>query len=173
MTVTMIMTGTCLDGFAVLSYAAEDQDDPAVVQEQDVSVSEEPAAASENMEVEADDSARSEISEAKAENDAVDAELVHKTLKTDTVRLEGMMPEDADAEVTDAADTKAVKKLESDHETILAAYDITINADGTEYQPDTDNPILVQISAKKNKKDSTAADGGSASGSSGKLQLAA
>ena len=51
------------------------------------------------------------------------------------VTLDGMMPEDAEAEVIDVS---------ADHEGI-AAYDITIKDGRKEYQPDEENPIKVEI----------------------------
>jgi len=80
--------------------------------------------------------------------------LVHKTLKAKKVRLEGMMPEDAKLAATDASTAKTVRKLEGGEGTTLAAYDITIKADGEEYQPDEAHPIKVRISDKAIKEDS-------------------
>jgi len=161
MTVTMIMTGTSLDGFAALSYAAEDQDAPAVTQEQDASVidAEEPAEeeviGEEPVEViDGDTEAEAEVEIDADIDEEADADLVYQTLKANKVKLEGLMPEDAKATATDASDTKAVRKLEGQDGTMLAAYDITIKADGAEYQPDSVNPILVQISDKAITEDS-------------------
>lgn len=92
--------------------------------------------------------------EGEDESAAVDSDLVHKTLKADKVRLEGMMPEDAKATAKDASDSKAVKKIESTDGTALAAYDIEIKAEGEEYQPDTEHPITVQISNTAIKEES-------------------
>ncbi|WP_024860453.1 SpaA isopeptide-forming pilin-related protein [Ruminococcus flavefaciens] len=53
-----------------------------------------------------------------------------------TVMLEGLMPEGAEAQAVDVSD---------EHEGI-AAYEITITAGESEYQPGEENPILVEIS---------------------------
>ncbi len=150
-----------MDGFAMLSYAAEDQDTQAVSQEQDVAVDN----AADPAEMEADAAEPEVAPEQEAEDFAVpeapddfaadeDSELVYTSVKANKVRLEGLMPEGAKVTATDASGTKAVKKLDAADETTLAAYDITINADGEEYQPDSENPILVQISDKAIKEDS-------------------
>ena len=156
----MIFTSTSLDGWAAFSYAAEDQDAPASTEEQMVEANnmEEPVEEDVDLaEMEEDpyiDAESDEFDVVEGENPVTDeAEVVHKTLKADKVRLEGMMPEDAKATATDASKTKEVKKLASEDETTLAAYDITIEADGAEYQPDAENPILVQISNKAIKED--------------------
>lgn len=83
--------------------------------------------------------------EGETENAEEDPALVHKTLKADKVRLEGMMPEDAKATAKDASRSKAVKTIKLGDGTALAAYDIEIRAEGEEYQPDADHPITVQI----------------------------
>ena len=95
-----------------------------------------------------------DAAEGEDENAEEDSDLVHKTLKADNVRLEGLMPEDAKATAADASDSKAVKSIESEDGTALAAYDIEIKAEGEEYQPDADHPITVQISNTAIKEDS-------------------
>ena len=138
MTVTMILTGTSLDGFGALSFAADDEDVTSAGQE---------------LQEESFDGAEAAQDEAAAP-DSNDTELVHKTLKANKVKLDGMMPEGAEVTATDASSAKAVQKLNKEDGTTLAAYDITIEADGEEYQPDSDNPIQVQISDKAIKEDS-------------------
>lgn len=157
----MIVSGGGMDGFAMLSYAAEDQEAQAVSQEQDVAVDN----AADPAEMEADAAEPEVAPEQEADDFAVpeapddfaadeDSELVYTSVKANKVRLEGLMPEGAKVTATDASGTKAVKKLDAADETTLAAYDITINADGEEYQPDSENPILVQISDKAIKENS-------------------
>ena len=61
--------------------------------------------------------------------------------ETDTnkmVTLDGLMPEDASAEVVDVTD-------QSMEENVVAAYDITITDGETEYQPGEEKPISVEI----------------------------
>lgn len=137
MTATMILSGTCLGGFGALSYAADEQNDAAAGQQ----LQEDPGTA---------DPTETTTATPADEN----PELVQKTLKVSKVKLDGMMPEDAKATATDATSMKAVRKLDTGEGTTLAAYDITIRADGEEYQPDADHPITVQISDKEISKDS-------------------
>ena len=80
--------------------------------------------------------------------------LQKQTLKKGSVTLKGIMPGDAKLTATDATGTKEVKKLDKKGEITLAAYDISIKADGTEYQPDADHPIRVEIADKAIKEDS-------------------
>ncbi|MGX8773524.1 MAG: SpaA isopeptide-forming pilin-related protein [Bacillota bacterium] len=139
MTAIMIFCGTSLDGFGAFSFA-EENTAPSTEAVQD-----------------AGDASKDVTGTAQDEDGAAgseDPELVHRTLKASKVRLEGMMPEGAKATATDAASAKAVRKIDTEGGTMLAAYDITIKADGEEYQPDSDNPITVQISNSAIKADS-------------------
>ncbi|MCR5730662.1 MAG: hypothetical protein K6G20_09960 [Ruminococcus sp.] len=71
-------------------------------------------------------------------------DLTHKSIELypdeqndeKTVMLEGLMPEGAEAQAVDV----------SEEHIGIAAYDITITAGESEYQPGEENPILVQIS---------------------------
>ena len=60
-----------------------------------------------------------------------------KTFSLGDVELNGMMPKNAEAE----AETADVD-LEGE---VLAAFDITINEDGHDYQPDSEHPVSVSI----------------------------
>ena len=62
-----------------------------------------------------------------------------ETDKDKMVTLDGLMPEDASAEVVDVTD-------QSTRENVVAAYDITITDGETEYQPGEEHPITVEIS---------------------------
>ena len=64
------------------------------------------------------------------------------------VSLTGLMPVNAEVSVKDVNDT-GKKSLRSEKpastSTVIASYDISIIADGEEYQPDEDHPIYVEI----------------------------
>lgn len=80
--------------------------------------------------------------------------LKEQILKNGNVTISGMMPEDAEMTAVDASGAKAVKATTKKGGTTLAAYDITIDDSGSEYQPDADHPIQVEIANKAITKDS-------------------
>ena len=97
----MIFCGVGADGFGALSFAIDDQNDPAVSQDADV----ESEVSAEAEQDDADNSADSDASS--------DSGLIHNTLSASKVKLEGMMPEGAEATATDASSTKAVRQLQT------------------------------------------------------------
>ncbi|MBR6384677.1 MAG: hypothetical protein IKS03_00905, partial [Ruminococcus sp.] len=82
--------------------------------------------------------------ETETETETEDTELCHQSFELrpndeeseKTVTLQGLMPEGAEATAVDVSE---------EHEGI-AAYDITITDGEKEYQPNEENPILVEIS---------------------------
>lgn len=154
----MIVSGGSLDAFAALSYAAGDQGSAAVGQDESATVPEgDPEAVLESdvpEEVPEDEAGDMDATNEGAIDDAEASDLVYKTLKAGKVRLEGLMPEGAEMSAPEAMDAKAVRKLDKKDDSVLAAYDITIKAEGAEYQPDADNPIQVQIKDKAIREDS-------------------
>ncbi len=90
------------------------------------------------------------IEEEEQAEQAEDSGLEHLTLYADageagTVALDGMMPKEAEASAVDASDLQVVRTVEDDTYAALAAYDITISNDGTEFQPAPEHPITVVI----------------------------
>ena len=67
----------------------------------------------------------------------------HKAEPDVTITLNGMMPKNAAAEATDVTDDMEEPE---DDSAVLAAYDISINDGGSEFQPAEGNPIFVEIS---------------------------
>ena len=67
--------------------------------------------------------------------------------KEKTVTLQGLMPENAAAEVVDVTD-------QSTEENVLAAYDISISDGEKEYQPGEEHPISVEIADSRITEDS-------------------
>lgn len=90
--------------------------------------------------------------EAEVSTDGEDEELCHKNIELhpngeqaeEVITLDGMMPEEATAKAVDVS---------AEHEGAVA-YDITINDGGEEYQPDSENPIRVEISDPRISGDS-------------------
>ena len=76
-----------------------------------------------------------------------DTGLRERTFVTSNVKLDGFMPKEATVSVDDAVESKAVAALEeSSGSKAVTAYDISIVADGSEYQPSAERPIAVAIS---------------------------
>ena len=76
-----------------------------------------------------------------------DTGLRERTFVTSNVKLDGFMPKEATVSVDDAVESKAVAALEeSSGSKAVTAYDISIVADGGEYQPSAERPIAVAIS---------------------------
>ncbi len=72
----------------------------------------------------------------------------------DTVTLNGVMPKKAKAEVTDVTESfDALAQQENTENHVLAAYDITIMNGNREYQPNENNPVLVEIANAEIKKE--------------------
>lgn len=67
----------------------------------------------------------------------------HKAEPDVTITLNGMMPKNVDAKATDVTDDMEEPE---DDSAVLAAYDISINDGGSEFQPAEGNPIFVEIS---------------------------
>ena len=65
------------------------------------------------------------------------------------VTLNGMMPHNAVATVTDVTEDYADEDGLFDKTSVIAAYDITITHGGTEYQPGEKTPIYVEIAHPK------------------------
>ncbi len=65
-----------------------------------------------------------------------------KSVTLDNVSLDGMMPKDVSAEAEDASENTTVQMLDGE---LLAAYEINLSSEGTEYQPDAGHPVEVTI----------------------------
>ena len=66
----------------------------------------------------------------------------HRSVPLDNVSLDGMMPKDISAEAEDASENTTVQMLDGE---LLAAYEINLSSEGTEYQPDAGHPVEVTI----------------------------
>ncbi|MBO4863027.1 MAG: hypothetical protein J5517_01540 [Eubacterium sp.] len=107
------------------------------------------------------------------ESSSDETELSHQSLevfpdkkdKEKSVTLEGLMPVDATAKVVDVTDdaepitsdatpTDAKSADEAEECTVLAAYDISIMDGNSEYQPEENRPISVQINDPQISSDS-------------------
>ena len=66
----------------------------------------------------------------------------HRSVPLDNVSLDGMMPKDISAEAEDASENTTVQMLDGE---MLAAYEINLSSEGTEYQPDAGHPVEVTI----------------------------
>ena len=86
-------------------------------------------------------------------NDALSNKSIELNLNTEEadskVTLNGMMPHNAVANVTDVTGDYADEGGLFDKTSVIAAYDITITHGGTEYQPGEKSPIYVEIAHPK------------------------
>lgn len=86
-------------------------------------------------------------------NDALSNKSIELNLNTEDadskVTLNGMMPHNAVANVTDVTGDYADEGGLFDKTSVIAAYDITITHGGTEYQPGEKSPIYVEIAHPK------------------------
>ncbi len=83
----------------------------------------------------------------------LDSGFRNRSVKNGNVSLSGVLPKNLTVTAEDVRDRYGV--LTGDNDRLLAAYDITLNESGSEYEPDKDHPVEVTMALPGRKSGSS------------------